>query len=109
MYIIIAFLNQGSLTTTPSQSDKRKLCKVCLQSLFQTYVQIWVQGVRSLYIVFFPKSFVIFLNSVSSAALLVFYPPGVCTHTDTEGKQRKASVRNILESSEKTQYLMNTL
>ena len=40
---------------------------------------------------------------------LVFYLPGVCTHTDTEGKQRKARVRNILKSSEKTQYLMNTL
>ena len=52
---------------------------------------------------------VIFLNSASSAAALVFYLPGVCTHTDTEGKQRKARVRNILKSSEKTQYLMNTL
>ena len=29
----------------------------------------------------------IFLDSVSSAAALVFYLPGVCTHTDTEGKQ----------------------
>ena len=29
----------------------------------------------------------IFLNSVSSAAALVFYLPGVCTHTDTKGKQ----------------------
>ena len=29
----------------------------------------------------------IFLNSSSSAAALVFYLPGVCTHTDTEGKQ----------------------
>ena len=35
--------------------------------------------------------------------------PGVCTHTDTEGKLRKARVRNILKSSEKTQYLMNAL
>ena len=51
----------------------------------------------------------IFLNSVSSAAALVLYLPGVCTHTDTEGKQRKARVRNILKSSKKTQYLMNTL
>ena len=31
----------------------------------------------------------IFLNSASSAAALVFYLPGVCTHTDTKGKQRK--------------------
>ena len=43
----------------------------------------------------------IFLNSASSASALVFYLPGVCTHTDTEGKQRKARVRNILEKSEK--------
>ena len=49
---------------------------------------------------FFPYNVVIFLNSVSSAAALVFYLPGVCTHTDTEGKQRKANVRNILKSSE---------
>ena len=28
-----------------------------------------------------------FLNSASSAAALVFYLPGMCTHTDTEGKQ----------------------
>ena len=49
----------------------------------------------------FPWNFVIFLNSASSAAALVFYLPGVCTHTDTEGKQRKARVRNILKSFEK--------
>ena len=51
----------------------------------------------------------IFLNSAGSAAALVFYLPGVCTHTDTEGKQRKARVRNILKYPEKTQYLINTL
>ena len=51
----------------------------------------------------------IFLNSASSAAALVFYLPGVRTHTDTEGKQRKARVRHIFKKSEKTQYLMNTL
>ena len=43
----------------------------------------------------------IFLNSAGSAAALVFYLPGVCTHTDTEGKQRKPRVWNILKSSEK--------
>ena len=43
----------------------------------------------------------LFLNSVSSAAALVFYLPCVCTHTDTEGEQRKARVRNILKSAEK--------
>ena len=29
----------------------------------------------------------IFLNSVSSVAALLFYLPGVCTHTDTKGKK----------------------
>ena len=43
----------------------------------------------------------IFLISASSAAALVFYLPGVCTHTDTEGKQRKTRVENFFESSEK--------
>ena len=43
----------------------------------------------------------IFLNSASSAAVLAFYLPGVCTHTDTKGKQRKTRVRNILKSFEK--------
>ena len=32
---------------------------------------------------------------------LVFYLPGVCTQTDTKGKQRKARVRNILKSLKK--------
>ena len=48
----------------------------------------------------------IFLNPASSVAAAVH---GVCTHTDTKGKQRKARVRNILKFLEKTQYLMNTL
>ena len=59
----------------------------------------------SLIIVFFPENFVIFLNSANSAAKLVFYLPGVCTHTETEEQQRKARVQNILKSSKKTQYL----
>ena len=40
----------------------------------------------------------IFLNSACSAAALVFYLPGVCTHTDIE---RKQSPENILKSSKK--------
>ena len=48
----------------------------------------------------------IFLNSGRSAKALVFYLPGVCTHTDTEGKQRKAIVWIILKSSEKTPRLL---
>ena len=47
----------------------------------------------------------IFLNSASSAAALVFYLPGVCTHTEP----RENRVQNIFKNSEKTQYLMNTL
>ena len=57
----------------------------------------------------FPQYSVIFLNSASSAAALVLYLPGVCTHTDTEGNQREARVQNILKNSEKTQYLISTL
>ena len=41
----------------------------------------------SLNIVFFPQNVVLFLNSANSTAALVFYLPGVCMHTDTEGKQ----------------------
>ena len=51
----------------------------------------------------------IFLDSASSSAALVFYLPDMCTHSDTEGKQRKTRVRNIFKSSKKTQYLKNTL
>ena len=57
----------------------------------------------------FSLKFCDFSELCSSVAALVFYLPGVCTHTGSEGKQRKARVRNILKSSEKTQYLMNTL
>ena len=55
----------------------------------------------------FPENVVIFLNSASSVAALVFYLPGVCTHTDAESKQREARVRDII--FEKTEYLMNIL
>ena len=55
----------------------------------------------SLNIVFFPENVVIFLDSASSAAALVFYLPGVCTHTDTERKQSP----EYLKSLKKTQYL----
>ena len=57
----------------------------------------------------FPYNFEIFLNSARSAAALVFYLPCVCTHTDTEGKQRKAKVRKNVKIFGKTQYSMNTL
>ena len=35
------------------------------------------------------------MNCASSAAVLVFYLPVVCTHTDTEGKQRKDRVHTL--------------
>ena len=43
----------------------------------------------------------IVFHYASSVAALEFYLPGVCTHTDTEGKQREARVQNILKFSEK--------
>ena len=43
----------------------------------------------------------IFLISASSVAALVFDLPCVCKHTDAQGKQRKARVRNIFISLEK--------
>ena len=58
----------------------------------------------SLNIVFFLKN-LNFLNSGRATAALVFYLPGACTHTDTEGKPRKARVRNIFEKSEKNTIL----
>ena len=45
----------------------------------------------------FSLNFVICLNSASSAEALVFYLPSVCTHTDAEGKQRKARVRKYFK------------
>ena len=46
----------------------------------------------------------IFLNSASSAAVLVFDLP-LCTQTDTEGKPSP----EYIKFSKKTQYLMHTL
>ena len=57
----------------------------------------WSTGC-SLNIVFFRWNFGIFLSSVSSAAVLVFHLPGVCTYTGSEGKQRKARVKNIFKN-----------
>ena len=43
----------------------------------------------SINIVFFPQNFVIYLNSASSAAALVFHLPGVCAHTLTPRENRE--------------------
>ena len=48
----------------------------------------------------------IFLNSASSAAALVFYMPGVCTHTNNEGRPESGIYFKIRK---KTQYLINSL
>ena len=61
----------------PNQTSKT--CHKCKQNLSYTGC--------SWNIVFFPKNFVIFLNSAISPAALVFYLPGVCTHTDNERGQ----------------------
>ena len=45
----------------------------------------------------FSSKCLIFLNSASSAAALVFFLPDVWRHTDTKRKQRKARIRNILK------------
>ena len=66
-------------------SDLCLLVLVCLE-LGKQDLELDSTGC-SLNIVFFPSNVVIFLNSASSAAALLFYLPGVCTHTDTEGKQ----------------------
>ena len=47
--------------------------------------RVFINYVALSNIVIFPKSFVIFLNC--SAALLVFYLPVVCTHTDTKSPE----------------------
>ena len=92
----------------------------CLYKVFTYYIKLLISGCVaflwmipffpssidintgcSLNIVFSPYNVVIFLNSASSAAALVCYLPGVCTHTDTEGKQRKTRVWTILKSLEK--------
>ena len=69
--------------------------------MLQIYYRVFIKNC-----VFFLKILLFFF---SSSAALVFYMPGVCTHTDTEGKQGKVRVWNILKNSEKTQYLINTL
>ena len=64
--------------------------------LLRILVQFYSLGYKVFvkYCVIYPLDFVIILNSVSSAAALVFDLP-LCTHTDTEGKPREASVRKL--------------
>ena len=64
---------------------RRRFCSSVLQCS-KLFLESLITGC-SLSIVFLPLNVLIFPNSASSAAALVFYLPGVCTHTDTEGKQ----------------------
>ena len=72
----------------PSQFCIMQIFRICVDKLI--FSSISGRRHRNTYRVFikycvFPLKFWIFLNSASSAAALVFYLPGVCTHTDTEG------------------------
>ena len=51
----------------------------------------------------------IFLNSASSTAALVFYLPVVCTHTDTEENKERPQSGIFLKIREKNTILMNIL
>ena len=63
-----------------------------------------IQGVHEI-LCFFPENVVIFLNYASSAAALVFYLPGVITHTDTEGKTEKGQSQEYFKIFEKTRNI----
>ena len=81
--------------------------------LYIIYLSIYLAIYRVL-ILCFSLNVVIFLNSTSCAAALVFALP-LCTHTDTtEGKPRQARVRRpesgiYFKIFEITLYLLNTL
>ena len=86
---------------------------ICLLTFFQSQTTSRLKLIRQLeqmqyhllrgvhYILRFSLISCDFFNSASSAESLVLYLPGVCTHNDTEGKQRKARVWNISKSSKK--------
>ena len=90
----IDFLNCILLSTAGKENEADDCTSVLSGCTYRVFIK---------YCVF--SSFFIFLNSASSAAALVFYLPGVCTHNDTDGKQRKARVRNIFKNSEKNTIL----
>ena len=85
----------------PSE-DSYQDCKIVIPQSLEILQNHWFQRLKRvsnpcIYRVFnkncvFPYNFLNFLNSANSAAALVFYLPGVCTHTDIS---RKNGVRNI--------------
>ena len=106
---MIVVKSKYSLILFPYQNIECLLVVACLKQFYWKGYHLsffnankyYIHTGCSLNILVFPQNFVIFLNSACSAAALVFFLPGVCTHTDIEGKQRKARVRNILKSSKK--------
>ena len=56
---------------------------------------------------FFSLKFLIFLNSVSSAAALVFYLPCVCTHTLTRRENRERPEFGIFKNLRKKNTIFN--
>ena len=107
----------GAQARTPGASggEATPQVKFCFSFFIaQQFLQITlsVQTERtgcSLIIVFFSFKFCDFSELCQFCCSVGVLPVGVCTHTDTEGKQRKARVQNIFKKSEKTQYLMNNL
>ena len=72
-----------------------------------SYIGAFVRSHVGTYRVFikycvFPLVFVIFLNSASSAAALVFYLPGVCVHTLTPRENRERPESGIFKNFKNT-------
>ena len=61
--------------------------------IIHSYIMMWARYRVFIKYCVFSFKFCDFLNSASSAAALVFYLPGVCTHTDIERKQSPENLR----------------
>ena len=88
----------GIVNFTLDQLDHMLFWMLGRDCICQFYKTICSSGILARFVqgVFYLK-FVIFLAYASYVAVLVFYLPGGCTHTDTKGKQREARVPNILK------------
>ena len=76
------------------------LLGICLILRFKGIVEMgYIVEIRYMYRMFI--KYCEFSELCQFFAALVFYLPGGCTHTDTQGKQRAARVRNLLKFSEK--------
>ena len=78
------------------------------QCFFCRLLFCWKMQFKELIIVFSLKFWN--FSELSSAAALVFYLPGLCTHTLTPRENRERPESGIFYNlQKKTQYLMNTL